>query len=59
MLVGMLLAQHPLHQPQCLTLHLFFLLVLALIPQHPRQVVHARQCVRMVLAQQRPLSPSA
>jgi hypothetical protein len=36
-----------------LTAHLFRLLVLALVPQYPRQVVHARQCVWMLLAQYR------
>ena len=43
--VGMLLAQ-----PQCLAPHLFCLVVLALIPQHPRQVVHGRQCRGMLPA---------
>jgi hypothetical protein len=41
------------------SLHLFYLLVLALLAQHQGQVVHARQCVRMLLAQHRPLSPNA
>jgi hypothetical protein len=44
----MLFAQHCLMRPKCLSMHLFRLLVLALIPQHCCQVVHARQCVRML-----------
>jgi hypothetical protein len=38
----MLFAQHRLHQPEYLLMHLFRLLALALIPQHTRQVVRAR-----------------
>ena len=38
---------------ECLSMHLFRLLVLALITQHSCQVIHARQCVRMLLAQHR------
>src|SRR5947208_2934198 len=47
----MLLAQHPLVQPQGLSMHLFRLLVLALTAQYKCQVVHAHQCVWMLLAQ--------
>jgi hypothetical protein len=39
----MLFTQHRLAQPKCLSKYLFCLLVLALIPQHRRQVVNARQ----------------
>jgi hypothetical protein len=40
----MLFAQHRLAQSEYLSRYLFRLLVLALIPQHRRQVIHARQC---------------
>src|SRR2546423_9963785 len=38
-------------------MHLFCLLVLALIAQHQRQVVHARQCGWMLFAQNRLIQP--
>ena len=38
---------------ECFSIHLFRLLVLALIPRHVRQVVHALQCGWMLFAQHR------
>jgi hypothetical protein len=53
----MLFAQHRLPQSECLSMHLFRLLVLALIPQHSCQVVLARQCGRMLFTQHRLTQP--
>jgi len=39
----MLFTQHRLKQPEYLSMHLFRLLILALISQHQRLVVHACQ----------------
>jgi hypothetical protein len=36
------------HQAECLSMHLFRLLVLALMAQHIHQVVHAHQCRRIL-----------
>jgi hypothetical protein len=45
-------AQRRPAQPERLPKHLFRLLVLALIPQHRRHVVHAFQCVGMFFVEE-------
>ncbi len=49
--IRMLLAQHRFLQRQCLSMHLFGLIVFALPAQHRGQIVHARQRRWMLLTQ--------
>ena len=51
--IRMLFPQRPFPQRQCLSMHLFGLIVFALTAQHLGQIIHARQRIWMLLPQYR------
>src|SRR5437868_6622182 len=54
--VRVLFARHRLAQPECLSIYLFPLFVLALVAQYLCQAVYARERVRMLFSQRQPAS---